>query len=79
MENVCKSLFAAVMANAVAMTAFAQVVTPVPRMDRTRLNIGTYCLKPYGRTEAHIKDIADCGMDFVIESLDRDFAGDCPR
>ncbi len=44
---------------------------PAKRMDRSRLNIGTYCLKPYARTEAHIKDIADCGIDFVIENLDR--------
>ncbi len=43
----------------------------VSRMDRTKLNIGTYCLKPYARTEAHIKDMADCGIDFVIENLDR--------
>lgn len=35
------------------------------RMDRTRLNIGTYHLKPYARTEQHVKDLADCGIDFV--------------
>ncbi|MBO4557960.1 MAG: hypothetical protein J5693_05080 [Bacteroidales bacterium] len=37
-----------------------------PRMDRTRLNIGAYILQPYARSEAHIKDLADCGIDFVI-------------
>ena len=36
------------------------------RMDRSRLNIGVYHLKPYARTEAHIKDLADCGIDFVV-------------
>ena len=36
------------------------------RMDRKRLNIGTYHLKPYARTEQHVKDLADCGIDFVI-------------
>ncbi|MGN0202134.1 MAG: hypothetical protein ACI399_04430 [Candidatus Cryptobacteroides sp.] len=36
------------------------------RMDRSRLNIGTYILNPYARTEAHIRDIADCGIDFVV-------------
>ena len=43
------------------------------RMDRNRLNIGVYHLKPYARTEAHIKDLADCGIDFVIcmDSKDR--------
>jgi hypothetical protein len=35
-------------------------------MDRKRLNIGTYHLKPYARTEQHVKDLADCGIDFVI-------------
>ena len=36
------------------------------RMDRTRLQIGVYHLAPYARTQAHIKDLADCGIDFVI-------------
>ena len=36
------------------------------RMDASRLNIGTYILQPYARSEAHIKDLADCGIDFVI-------------
>lgn len=36
------------------------------RMDRSRLNIGTYILKPYARTEKHVKDLADCGIDFVV-------------
>lgn len=41
-------------------------VTKAGRMDRGRLNIGVYHLRPYARTEAHIKDLADCGVDFVI-------------
>ena len=36
------------------------------KMDRSRLNIGTYILQPYARTEQHVKDIADCGVDFVV-------------
>ena len=36
------------------------------RMDCTKLNIGVYCLAPYARTEAHIKDLADCGINLVI-------------
>ena len=36
------------------------------RLDRTKLNIGTYILQPYARSEAHIKDLADAGVDFVI-------------
>ena len=52
---------------AFAADAFAQqYVTKQGRMDRGRLNIGVYHLRPYARTEAHIKDLADCGVDFVI-------------
>jgi hypothetical protein len=36
------------------------------RMDRSRLNIGVYHLAGYARSENHIKDIADCGIDFVM-------------
>lgn len=35
------------------------------RMNRKKLNIGTYILQPYARTEAHIKALYDCGIDFV--------------
>ena len=43
------------------------------RMDRSRLNIGVYHLKPYARTETHVKELAECGIDFVIvmDSKDR--------
>ncbi len=43
------------------------------RMDRNRLNIGVYHLKPYARTEAHVRDLADCGVDFVV-CMDNDRA-----
>lgn len=46
-------------------------VTKECRMDRNRLNIGTYILRPYARTEAHVRDLAECGIDFVI-GLDND-------
>lgn len=36
------------------------------RMERSKFNIGTYILQHYARTEAHIKDLADCGIDFVV-------------
>ena len=35
------------------------------RMDRSKLIIGTYILQPYARTEQHVKDLADCGIDFA--------------
>ena len=38
----------------------------VAGMDRTRLNIGTYYLKPYAQTEKHVKDAKECGIDFFV-------------
>lgn len=43
-----------------------EYVTKAGRMDRSKMNIGVYHLRKYARTEAHIKDLADCGIDFVI-------------
>ena len=36
------------------------------RMDNSKFHIGAYYLKTYARTEAHIKDVADCGIDFIV-------------
>lgn len=36
-------------------------------MDKTRLNIGAYILQEYARSEQHIKDIADCSIDFIVD------------
>ena len=33
--------------------------------DRSRFLIGTYCLQPYARSEAHIKALADAHIDFI--------------
>ena len=35
-------------------------------MDRSRLNIGAYILQPYARTERHIREIKECGIDFIV-------------
>jgi hypothetical protein len=35
-------------------------------MNRNRLNIGVYVLAPYARSEQHIKELSECGVDFVI-------------
>ena len=47
------------------------------RMDRNRLNIGVYHLKPYARTEAHIKgsvSVVHCNLgDFGQRDFDRYF------
>ena len=36
------------------------------RMDRSRINIGVYHLQPYATDEPHIRDLKDCGIDFVL-------------
>ena len=36
------------------------------RMNRNRLNIGAYILRPYARTEKHIRQIKECGLDFIV-------------
>ena len=36
------------------------------RMDKTRLNIGAYFLQPYARTEQHIRELKESGIDFII-------------
>ena len=35
------------------------------RVDRTKLLIGTYCLQPYARSEEHVRQLADAGIDFL--------------
>lgn len=31
-----------------------------------RFCIGTYCVAPYAQSESHIRDMRDCGIDFVV-------------
>lgn len=35
-------------------------------MDRSRFHVGTYVLQPYARTEKHICELAECGINFVV-------------
>jgi len=35
-------------------------------MDRTKLNIGAFILHPCARSERHVKEVAECGLDFVF-------------
>lgn len=43
---------------------------PRLRFDRDQLLIGTYCLKPYARTEAHIRALKAAHIDFVCATPD---------
>ena len=34
-------------------------------LDRRKLLIGTYCLQPYARSEAHVQALADAGVNYL--------------
>ena len=44
------------------------------RLDTSKFFIGTYILQPYARTEAHIRDLADAGVDVVMCMQKDDYA-----
>ena len=64
--NMRKYIFLSLLLAGLASCAPKQETATPGRMDRSRLNIGAYILQPYARSEAHIKDIADCGIDFIV-------------
>ena len=35
------------------------------RFDRSRLNIGTYCIAEYAREDRHVREMKECGIDFL--------------
>ena len=54
---------------ATLLCAAASVCVAKPaaeRMDRSKLLVGAYCLQANARTDAHVKAIHDCGVDFII-------------
>lgn len=53
----------AVVAATILLTGCA---APQPRMDRSKLLVGAYCYNPCGDDETYVKDIADCGVDFIV-------------
>ena len=42
------------------------------RMPKDRLVIGAYILQPYAQTEAHIRDLAACGLDLIVNLAPKD-------
>ena len=50
------------------------------RLDRTRLLIGTYCLQPYARSEAHVRALADAGINYLCATpADRNLLDLCEK
>lgn len=57
----CRSTWIAVVLSVASATSFA-----APRMDRSRFHIGVYCVNSNLYTEAHVRELADCGVDLVL-------------
>ncbi|MCR5682597.1 MAG: hypothetical protein K6G29_09135 [Clostridiales bacterium] len=50
------------------------------RFDRTRLNIGTYCIDKYARDEAHVREMKECGIDFLTAApADPELLDNCAK
>ena len=49
-----------------ALTAAAASAFAAPRMDRTKFHLGGYYFKDNIADEAHVKELAECGMDFMV-------------
>ena len=50
------------------------------RFDRKKLLIGTYCLKEYAFSEAHVRMLADAGIDFICAApADKDLLDRCEK
>ena len=52
-----------------AFSAAAAAKPPAERMDRSKLIIGAYCLQANAKTDAHVKAVHDCGVDFIVGGL----------
>jgi len=50
----------------VPVKAAGEKRSPAERMDRSKLLVGAYCLQANARTDAHVKAIHDCGVDFIV-------------
>ena len=50
------------------------------RFDRSRLLIGTYCIDTYARDEAHVRDMKNCGIDFLTAApADHELLDNCKK
>ena len=50
------------------------------RFDRSRLNIGTYCIDTYARDEEHVRQMKECGIDFLTAApADPELLDNCAK
>ena len=66
--TILRKILAAILLSALTLVVSAQTnaYPGFRRMNRQRLNIGAYTLRENHRTEAHIRDVAACGIDFMV-------------
>lgn len=50
------------------------------RFDRSRLNIGTYCIAEYAREDRHVREMKECGIDFLTAApKDKKLLDNCEK
>ena len=55
-------------------------MTRKTKFDRSRLLIGTYCIAPYARDESHVRDMKNCGIDFLTSApADPELLDNCKK
>ena len=70
MRNIVKKSWrGTLVATEICVAAVCAAKPAAERMDRSKLLIGAYCLQKNAKTDAHIKAIHDCGVDFIIGGL----------
>ncbi|MBQ7721016.1 MAG: hypothetical protein IJT56_10575 [Clostridia bacterium] len=56
------------------------MITRKTRFDRSKLLIGAYCIAPYARDEAHVRDMKECGIDFLTAApWDKELLDNCQK
>jgi hypothetical protein len=50
------------------------------RFDRRRFNIGTYCIAEYAREDRHVREMKECGIDFLTAApYDKKLLDNCEK
>ena len=66
MKKRMTSALLAACAACVCSTGAMAAEQAAPRMDRSKLLIGAYCFHKPAHDEPHVRDLKECGIDFVL-------------
>ena len=61
-----KNLGRAALFASVAFASFVASAADAPRLDRSKLLIGAYNFNGAAQDETHVRDLKDCGVDFIV-------------